>query len=63
MYELKHAITTTKMKVAKVKAERKTIDTLDINATAVLPGRCRLSDTLSVLFEPCHVRRIYSQFL
>jgi len=36
-HELKPASTTTKMKVAKVRAEPKTIGTANVNAAAMLP--------------------------
>jgi len=62
-HELKHATTTTKMQVAKVRAELKTIGTADLNASAMLSHQCCLSDKLSVLFEPHHVRRIHSHCL
>ena len=38
-HELKPASTTTKMKVAKVRAEPKTIGTANVNAAAMLPWR------------------------
>jgi len=60
---LKHATTTTKPKVTKVRAEVKTFGTADVNATAMLPGQCRLNDKLSILFELLHTRRICSHFL
>jgi len=40
--------TTTKMKVAKMRLEPKTIGTADVNITAMLPQWCRLSDKLSI---------------
>jgi len=41
-HEVKHATTTTKMKVAKVRAEPKTTGTADVNAIATLLERCCL---------------------
>jgi len=61
--ELKCVTTTTKTKVAKVRAELSAIDTANVNTTATLPQQCRLSDKLNVLFEPGHARRFRSHFL
>jgi len=41
---MKHATTTTKTEVTKVRAELKTICTADINASATLPQQCCWSD-------------------
>ena len=43
-HELKHATTTTKTKVAKMRAKLKMIGTADQNASAMLPGGCCLSE-------------------
>jgi len=68
--ELKRSTTTsssstTKTKVAKVRAEPKTIGTADVNASAMLLGWCCLSDKHSVLFEPspCYASWFRSHFL
>jgi len=53
---------TSKTKGAMVKAELKTIRTIDIDTSARLPWWCCWSDKLSVLFEPSHRWRTYSQF-
>jgi len=50
------------MIVTKVGAKPKTIGTADINIAATLPQWCRLKDNLSILLEPCLVRRICSHF-
>jgi len=59
---MKHATTITKTKVAKVKAELKTIRTADVNPSVTLPRRCHWSDKLSVLFKLHHAWRTYSYF-
>jgi len=61
-HELKPASTTTKMKVAKVRAEPKTIGTANVNAAAMLPWRCCWSDKFGILFEPRHARWLRSHF-
>jgi len=40
-HELKCATTTTKTKVTKARAKTKTIRTADVNASTMLPWRCR----------------------
>jgi len=59
IHELKCATTTTKTKVAKVRAELKTIGTADLNAYAMLPHD---SDKFSVLFKLRLVRCIRSHY-
>jgi len=53
----------TKAKVARVRAEPKTIRTADVNASATLPWYCRWCDKLCVLFESRHAWWTYSHFL
>jgi len=62
-YELKCATITSKMKVAKVRVEPKTIGAGDLKASARSSRRCRLSSKLSILFEPCYLRQFNSHFL
>jgi len=60
---LKHATTTTKSKVANVRAKLKNISTADVNkhicydTEPLQSSQFRLSNKLSLLFEPCHARR------
>jgi len=56
---LKRATTTTKTKVAKVRAKPKA----DLNASATLPWRCQWLDKHSIVFETCHAWWTYSHFL
>jgi len=42
--------TATKMKGAKVRVERKTIHTADVDAFAILAQRCSQSGKVSILF-------------
>jgi len=56
------ATTTTKMKVAKVRAETKTIGIADHKRMHYATMSLDLSDKLSVLFEPHHARRIHSHY-
>jgi len=58
-HELKSATTTTKTKVAKVRAKPKTIHIADVNISATLPWLCCQSGKLSVLFELRHVWQTY----
>jgi len=62
-HELKYATPTTKTRVAKMRAEPKTIGIAHVNISITLPQRCHMSDKLSVLFEPHHVRWFHSHFL
>jgi len=62
-HELKHATTTRKTKIAKVRAEPKTmIGTADVNTSAMLPRQCHLSDKLSITLKLHHVRYTWSHF-
>jgi len=51
------------MKSTMVRAELKTIGTVDVDASAELPSWCHQSDKLNVLFKPCHCQQTYSHFL
>jgi len=50
-------VTTTKMKVTKVRCKPKTISVADLNVCAMLPGGCHLGDQLTALFDAHHAKR------